>query len=48
MCNFFKKWLPSNYHNFSDGDRSFSIATKGGMPHIFENLSMVTSNGDLS
>jgi hypothetical protein len=36
--------LPSNYHNFSDGDQKFSIAKKSGMPHIFENFSMATSN----
>jgi hypothetical protein len=37
----FKKiWLPSNCHNFLDGNQSFSVAKKGGMSHVFENLSM--------
>jgi hypothetical protein len=28
-------WLSSNRHNFSNGDRSFLIARKKGMPHFF-------------
>jgi hypothetical protein len=32
--------LPSNHHKFSDGDQSFLVVKKGGMPHVFENLLM--------
>jgi hypothetical protein len=36
----FKKiWLPSNRHNFSDGDWSFQLPKKGVMPHVFKNFS---------
>jgi hypothetical protein len=32
-----KIWLPSNHHKFSDGNQSFLVARKGGMPHVFQN-----------
>jgi hypothetical protein len=40
---FFKIWLPSNYHNFLDGDRSFSITKKRVACHIF----LTPFNGNL-
>jgi hypothetical protein len=32
---FLKIWLPSNRHNFSNGDQTFSIAKKGGRATCF-------------
>lgn len=35
---FFKVLSLTNCHNFSNGNRSFSITRKGGMPHVFWEL----------
>jgi len=32
---FLKVWSLANLHNFSNGNLSFSITKKGGMPHVF-------------